>query len=48
MAKKKRKLTYSQMVKKAMAKARREASPEAAKLGKRKNLSHKLRRCQIK
>ena len=38
MAKKRKKLTYAQMVKKAMAKARREASPEAAKLMKKKKL----------
>jgi len=44
MAKKRKKLTYSQMVKKAMARARREASPEAAKLNKKKKLESQAKK----
>jgi len=44
MAKKRKKLTYAQMVKKAMAKARREASPEAAKLMKKKKLESQAKK----
>lgn len=48
MAKKRKKLTYAQMVKKAMAKARREASPEAAKLKKKKTLESQAKKMSNK
>jgi len=38
MAKKKKTLSYSQMVKKALARAKREANPAAAKMAKKKRL----------
>lgn len=43
MAKNKKMLTYSKMVKKALAKAKRQANPAAAKLAKKKNLESKAK-----
>jgi very-short-patch-repair endonuclease len=48
MAKKRKKLTYAQMVKKAMAKAKREASPEAARLKKKKTLESQAKKMSDK
>jgi very-short-patch-repair endonuclease len=48
MAKKRNNLTYAQMVKKAIAKARREASPEAARLKKKKTLESQAKKMSNK
>ena len=48
MAKKKKKKSYSQMVKKAMARAKREANPEAAKMNKKKKLESQAKKMSNK
>jgi very-short-patch-repair endonuclease len=48
MAKKRKQPTYAQMVKKALARAKREANPEAAKLNKKKKLEAQAKKMSNK
>jgi very-short-patch-repair endonuclease len=48
MAKKKKTLSYSQMVKKALARAKREANPAAAKMKKKKKLESQAKKMSNK
>jgi very-short-patch-repair endonuclease len=48
MAKKKKKMSYSQMVKKALARAKRDANPAAAKMKKKKKLESQAKKMSNK
>jgi very-short-patch-repair endonuclease len=48
MAKKRKQPTYAQMVKKALARAKREANPEAARLNKKKKLEAQAKKMSNK